>query len=699
MQRRAEDGLVFSKMHPHKRAAAGSVGGYQRPSFVGRYVAAGVLAGLGATCAELLLFFAPGRGPVPPELGRVGLFSAAVYCSVGMVLSIMAWSAYLAALRFFALTVPREVLPVSSESLARDQVVSVRAVFAFRATVSLACLAGLALSLGKLLNAMAPIPTPLRRALFMSLGSGLIAAGWLVAYQILLRRQRLIHLGLTRLFKPLLVGVCVAIAATAYAAWRAPFNQLAYGLLIAEAFVLPVGAMMVASVFQKRSLNGTIVAAGLGIVLLGGFHGPSAQSLYTLRVARSLPPVLLRELPKLGLAPELARLESRTLGLFQLDLLQRSRRPSTLAVPSGPRPDIILLTIDTLRADRVLPAQGTSVMPNLRAFAQSATQYRRAFASAGATVQAMTQLMTGVREHTLTHLRAAPGATAQLDPTTITISRRLRKSGYWTEGIMGGGLKSYFPSLAIGFDQVRELDFNTRAPLHVDGVVTSLLQALDDAPAPAFLWGHVMDLHDFFRGAADLGPRYDQAARTIDVALGKFFRQLSQTERGRNAIVVVTSDHGEGLGEGRLVAHGFCHALILPVPLIVRFPGAPAGAVVDATVGHLDIAPTILHAAGLPTNDLHGRDLGTVSEARPWPLDRVFFEHAGYSAKVDVSEFGVVAYPWLYSYDVRLGVPSLIDLQSDPNGTRNLAARGQREENILRELLADSFDAAPSRAD
>jgi arylsulfatase A-like enzyme len=249
-------------------------------------------------------------------------------------------------------------------------------------------------------------------------------------------------------------------------------------------------------------------------------------------------------------------------------------------------------------------------------------------------------------------------------------------------------MMSHYPSIAMGFDQIHRAERQTGAPLSAEAVLELLTARLEEAPSPVFLWGHIMDVHDYFLRGADLPTYYDQTVREVDRQLGSAFERLDASERGRRALIVVTSDHGEGLGEGRLVHHALCHPLILPIPLIVRFPGRPP-AIIDTTVGHLDLAPTILEAAGLRMEGLPGRDLASVFQSRPWPADRAFFEESHYSNDVAVSEVGMVAFPWLYSYDARLGVPLLVNLASDPLGMHNLARQGRREEAVMRALVTE----------
>jgi hypothetical protein len=462
---------------------------------------------------------------------------------------------------------------------------------------------------------------------------------------------------------------------------------------VVESFVLPIGLVAANRTFKKTALSTVIAALGMFLFVFGLWFGTTKQTLYVLRGARTLVPAVLRELPLTRWKTANTDLDAAIAQRFQrrlpdsVDVKTPASPPTPLYKPP---PDIILITIDTLRRDRVFAPGTQPVMPNLQNFASNATSFTHAYAAAGATMQSLTQLMAGKREHTVPHLFAPPGATAQLDPTTLTVSGRLRRAGYWAEGFAGGKLFSYFASLAIGFDSVHELDTRTHAPLTARGTFEQLLTVLEHTPSPVFLWGHVMELHDYFQRGHQLPQRYDETAAEIDVDLGHLFDGLQKSERGRRALIIITSDHGEGLGEARMVAHEFCHSLILPIPLIVRFPDH-APTTVDTTVGHLDIAPTIMDAAGLQTEGLHGRSLGEIAVSTAWPGDHAFFEHSRYSAEVSVYEVGVAAHPWLYSYDVRLGVPILVNEESDPVGSINLAGTGLAQEQTLRRLLLTSL--------
>ena len=297
----------------------------------------------------------------------------------------------------------------------------------------------------------------------------------------------------------------------------------------------------------------------------------------------------------------------------------------------GARPSIVLVVLDTVRADRLAPdapPQARASTPTLNRFARSAVVYRQARSPAPLTMPAMAALMTGRYGHTvgITGHSRRDRLVANAD-TLATIARR---AGYRTAAVV---TNPWLALPASGFSR----DFETfvsgrtlgrgKTRMHADEVVDEAERILATRDArPTFLWVHFLDAHmpytdgeietqiteDFARSTearsriffeAPYSPAeiaatrdaYHAAITRIDKALARLFEQLPS-----NAIVVLLADHGESLGDhGLYFAHDFTlYDELLRVPLMVRAPGVSPGD--DSTaVSLIDVLPTICALADL----------------------------------------------------------------------------------------------------
>src|SRR5581483_11884658 len=211
---------------------------------------------------------------------------------------------------------------------------------------------------------------------------------------------------------------------------------------------------------------------------------------------------------------------------------------------------------------------------------------------------------------------------------------------------------------------------------------------------------------------------YDGAIAYLDHCVQDLLDFLRREGADDDTLVVVTADHGENFGDHGLAYHLFClYDSLLRVPLVIRLPGRPAGRRVEALVSLVDVAPTVLEAAGLDPAAfpaLQGRSLLGGGEIHPWifaefgrphyMLQRLGAKYPGH----DFSRFDR-GLRCVRTREAKLivgtdGGEELYDLRADPGETTNLAARRPAEAAVLRRALAEwtaSFEpalvAAPSR--
>ncbi len=285
------------------------------------------------------------------------------------------------------------------------------------------------------------------------------------------------------------------------------------------------------------------------------------------------------------------------------------------------RPDLVLISIDTLRADRVSSAREPSARapttPRLDAWARAhATVFRQAIAAAPWTLPSHASLLTGLDP--LRHATNRPYHALPVDP--LTLAERLRASGYATAALVGGGWLDPAYGLNRGFERWQAWPRKSNGAQEWERHAREAAARLDTLPRPFFLFVHTYDVHDFPRAArlppgtsdAERARLYDDAVRHMDAHLAPLLARLAEPARRARTAVVITSDHGEALGEataggGRDYGHGSLRDPVLRVPLIVALPAdaalRPARAralvsFVDAQVRAIDVAPTLLELAG-----------------------------------------------------------------------------------------------------
>ena len=303
--------------------------------------------------------------------------------------------------------------------------------------------------------------------------------------------------------------------------------------------------------------------------------------------------------------------------------MQRTLAGLLLAVAVlGPRtaaaapPDVVLVTLDTVRADRMgfLGSTRKGLTPALDALAREAVVFERAYAQAPMTTVSHASILTGT--HPPFHRVQDFGLA--LPPSAPYLPALLKLAGYRTAAFVGSMVLDPKGPIAPGFDRgfdVYDAGFRTRK----DGadpyatkerrgseVVARALAWLDRRPAgPVFLWVHLYDAHDPYDPPAPFKERfakdpYDGEIASVDAAVGRLLAGLRERKLYDGALVVVASDHGESLGEHGEDTHGvFLYEATIHVPLLLRLPGGrDAGRRVRARVSLVDVAPTVLAAAG-----------------------------------------------------------------------------------------------------
>jgi arylsulfatase A-like enzyme/Tfp pilus assembly protein PilF len=380
--------------------------------------------------------------------------------------------------------------------------------------------------------------------------------------------------------------------------------------------------------------------------------------------------------------------------------------PRSSGLMIAPRPDrnVLLITIDTLRADALGSYGGRAATPNLDALARRGARFDFAHAHAVVTLPSHTSILTG--RYPFQHgVRDNTGYRVQ--PGTETLATMLKSAGFATGAFVGGfPLHSRF-GLRPGFDMYDDRFGESRLPTEfvmaerpAGAVVSNAVAWIQRQQNRWFTWVHVFDPHAPYTPP----PPFDQAYASdpyagevayTDAALGPLL-DAARSAATRPTLVIVVSDHGEALGDHGEETHGlFAYEATLRVPLIIAELGGrnaeqtserETGYVSHVPARHIDLLPTVLDAVQLPVSaGLPGRSLlgasGDVEDAE-WPS---YFEAMSASLNRGWAPLaGVLSAREKY---IDLPVAEVYDLADDPGERVNLVDRRLDRTRVLQALL------------
>ena len=286
-------------------------------------------------------------------------------------------------------------------------------------------------------------------------------------------------------------------------------------------------------------------------------------------------------------------------------------------------PDILVITVDTLRADR-LGCYGfdAAQTPHIDRLSREGVRVEHAVAAAPITMPSHTSIFTGLDPpaHGVRDNGAFPV------PTEVeTLAERLQGIGYQTQAFVSAEVLHSRYGLAQGFDGYDDEIWSEAGPSDYkrpersgDETMDRVLQWLDRRPGsaePSFLWVHLFDPHQPYNppaSAARVAPTpYDGEIAFVDQQIGRLLAALERKGSLDETIVVFTSDHGESLGEHGEETHAvFIYESTIRIPLIFRYPPKLAAGKVHAqSVRTVDLMPTILGLAGHAPAKVQGSDL------------------------------------------------------------------------------------------
>ena len=337
---------------------------------------------------------------------------------------------------------------------------------------------------------------------------------------------------------------------------------------------------------------------------------------------------------------------------------------------------IILVTVDTLRADRLGVYGSTKgLTPALDRFAQNALRFTSAVTQVPLTLPAHASMLTGL--HPAGHgIRTNDGF--RLGSGVATLAEALRGGGYATGAFIGGAPLQASFGLDRGFDRYDD-DFARAAGAverPADDVVRAAISWIDQHPAqPLFAWLHLFDPHSPYTPPAPFatahpGAPYDGEVAYTDAAIGRLFEHLQRSDLFSRAAIIVVADHGESLGEHGERTHGtFLYDATVHVPLIVKLPGTTAARAVTAPVETADLAPTIASLADVRLGAVDGQSLLPLVDGGGDPDRPAYVESYYQNVLLGWSPLRAARTTrWKF---IEAPHPELYDLENDPGELHN----------------------------
>lgn len=460
-----------------------------------------------------------------------------------------------------------------------------------------------------------------------------------------------------------------------------------------------------------------LTALCIGLVALTSFLLLTRRSLEAWRCVRAIRPQegassvlpVIRRLHLLG--------AGTAVGVTALGLTYGALRPAGAA--DRGRPSIILISIDTLRADRLgVLGNQRSLTPALDRFAAEGMLFQEAISAAPWTLPSHAAIFTSLLPFDMRRHWDFDG----VQPQNVLLAERLYEAGYSTAAFTGGG----YVSAQFGFEQGFEIyeDHDEAAEGGPDAIIASALAWVRSVrETPFFLFLHTYEAHYPYLHAEHARPSdagrleqtitdeevdaihhgdliltpderryvsdlYDGDVAWADRAIGGFLDSLRQEGTLDRTLVVVLSDHGEELWDREpdySPDHG--HSLyqeLVHVPLLVRWPGqVPTGARVKTPVSLLDVTPTLLDLAGVPGDPEHrGRSLATTLKTGEEPGARTIqAESVQYGPDRFLMRNGdltVILTPYPDRLDNAVPIPArpleIFDLAADPLEQQDLSS-------------------------
>jgi arylsulfatase A-like enzyme/Flp pilus assembly protein TadD len=359
-----------------------------------------------------------------------------------------------------------------------------------------------------------------------------------------------------------------------------------------------------------------------------------------------------------------------------------------LAAAATDRPNVILITLDTVRADRMgFLGSKLGLTPQLDALASQGVVFEHAYSQAPITPASHATILTG----TFPQYHGIRNFGDRLPPSVPFLPDILHAQGYHTGAFVGSIILDPKNGFASGFErgfdvynagfhrqktgERREASMQRRGEVTLGYVLDWLGQRKG---SPFFLWFHLWDAHDPYNPPEPYRSRFPNAPYNggiayVDSIVGKLLDYLRNQELYDNTLIAVAADHGESLGEhGELTHSIFLYDSTIHVPLLLKLPGNRfVGQRVKATASLVDLAPTVLEGLGQTAPPaMQGRSL----------LPLIGYPHPESRPSLATGDHSERSFGWSALVSLRVGnqlyvrapFPELYDLATDPSAKTNL---------------------------
>lgn len=400
-------------------------------------------------------------------------------------------------------------------------------------------------------------------------------------------------------------------------------------------------------------------------------------------------------------------------------------RGSVGPLPEGDptRPDIVLISIDTLRADHLASYGHTrTTSPWFDALAASGTRFSFARSASPWTLPSHTTMLSG--QLPMTHMVVEDKLA--LDPGTPVLPEVLQGLGYRTGGFVATLYVSRLFRFDRGFEHFNDFDIHTekanlKNEVLAEHVVDEALRWWSTLPPgePVFLFLHSYDVHYEYDPPGDYGTLFDRAPQKSDPKYKNYhhfskhplndeqfehqraqydeairyvddqFKRIEDAAKkaGRNVRFVITADHGEEFGERGSWGHAHTlYAEQLNVPLIMSGGGLPTG-VVEGAVGTQDIAPTLAAWASAPMEKADGIDLNAFMKGEPVPSRALPAE----TTRFKTNRLSVYHEGLRLEWDIKANQAELFDPHADPLERTDLASARPDDVSRLQRVVVETL--------
>jgi arylsulfatase A-like enzyme len=380
------------------------------------------------------------------------------------------------------------------------------------------------------------------------------------------------------------------------------------------------------------------------------------------------------------------------------------------AAPEPARPHVLVITIDTLRADRMSGyAYGRPTSPNLDRLMASGARFTQARTVEPLTGPGLCAMLTS----SFPHENGATRNGLRMRAGLPSLPKLLREHGYRTEAIVSNWtLRDRVTGLGEHFDAYEEVlehrrwfglfKGEARAAVVTEAALRRL-EHLAEAAAdrPFFLWVHYIDPHAPYKkhkaflqdlgiektkGKLPASDRYDTEIAYTDRSVAEVLARLAELGLADETLIAFTSDHGESLGEHSYWGHGrHLYESTLHIPMALAWPGRIEPRVVEASALNIDLAPTIAGLLGLDSPEpFRGYDWTEVLAGGDPPARRATHHQAHKGAvlsrhdsdvarRAGLLEVGIVLDGGKEILRVKRGRRWRFDLAADPAELENLA--------------------------